>query len=169
MGHKKDYPIKRALRSLLIELSMKTKLFNKNIFSRYNYMFSPSQLIFFTKCLTECSMVPGCFTEVGCAYGWTTVFLKKFMDENLIEKNYYAIDTFRGFLPEHSRYEVEQRNKKSTIQNSFLVNKQKWFEYSLELSKVSGVTTIEADATKFNFDRIGPIAFALLDLDLYLP
>src|SRR5215475_5626627 len=132
-------------------------------------MFSPSQLRFFTECLTECGMVPGCFAEVGCAYGWTTVFLKKFMDENQIEKNYYAIDTFRGFLPEHSRYEVEQRNKESAIRNIFSLNKRKWFDYSLMISEVSGITVIESDATKFDFDRVGPIAFALLDLDLYLP
>jgi len=169
MGQNKDNAIKRTLRSFLIDLSMKTKLFDESIFSLYNYMFSPTQLIFFTKCLTECNKVPGCFAEVGCAYGWTTAFLKKFMDENQIEKNYYAIDTFGGFLPDHSRYEVEQRNKDPVIQNIFSLNKLQWFEHSLIISKITGIRPIQADATKFNFDTIGPIAFALLDLDLYLP
>src|SRR5215472_10273096 len=169
MAQKTDIAIKRLLRSLVIDLSMKTKLFDESIFSIYKYMFDPTQLIFFTKCLAECSMVSGCFAEIGCAYGWTTAFLKKFMDENQIEKNYYAIDTFKGFLPEHSRYEVERRNKDSAIQNVFSVNKRKWFEYSLMTSNVTGITVIETDATKFDFNRIGPIAFALLDLALYLP
>src|SRR5215469_1594696 len=109
MGGKKDNAIKRTLRSLLIDLSMKTRLLDESVFELYKYMFSPTQLIFLTKCLAECKMVPGCFVEVGCAYGWTTAFLKKFMDENQIEKNYYAIDTFKGFLPKHSRYEIEDR------------------------------------------------------------
>ena len=50
-----------------------------------------------------------------------------------------------------------------------MTNKQKWFDYSLEISGVRTVESIECDAAKFEFDRLGPIAFALLDVDLYLP
>jgi len=132
-------------------------------------MFSPSQLIFLTQCLTETRHVPGCCVEVGCAQGRTTAFLRKFMDENGIEKNYYALDTFSGFVPEHVDYEVARRSKDRDINQVFMTNKQKWFDYSLKISGVRTVESIECDAAKFDFDRLGPIAFALLDVDLYLP
>jgi hypothetical protein len=91
------------------------------------------------------------------------------MDENAIVKDYYAIDTFRGFVPEHVRHEVERRHKDRNVGTFFSVNKKKWFDYSLKVSGVDSVISVEDDATKFDFDRIAPISFALLDLDLYLP
>lgn len=160
---------KRNFRSFCIEASMRTGIFDRSIFSVYNYMFSPSQLIFLTQCLTETRHVPGCCVEVGCAQGRTTAFLRKFMDENGIEKNYYALDTFSGFVPEHVDYEVARRSKDRDINQVFMTNKQKWFDYSLKISGVRTVESIECDAAKFDFDRLGPIAFALLDVDLYLP
>jgi SAM-dependent methyltransferase len=160
---------KRTVRSLCIEASMKTGIFDRSIFSVYNYMFSPSQLIFLTQCLAETRHVPGCCVEVGCAQGRTTAFLRKFMDESGIEKDYYALDTFSGFVPEHVDYEVDRRRKDRDINQVFVTNKRKWFDHSLEISGVRAVNSIECDAAKFDFDRLGPIAFALLDVDLYLP
>jgi O-methyltransferase len=160
---------KRAVRGFCIEASMRTGIFDRSIFSVYNYMFSPSQLIFLTRCLTETQPVPGCCVEIGCAQGRTTAFLRKFMDESGIEKDYYALDTFSGFVPEHVDYEVDRRSKDRDIDQVFVTNKQKWFDHSLEISGVGGVASIECDAAKFDFDRLGPIAFALLDVDLYLP
>lgn len=160
---------KRAIRGLGIDMSMKTGIFDHSVFSLYKYMFSPSQLVFLTQCLAETRDVPGCCVEIGCAHGRTTVFLRKFMDENGIVKDYYAIDTFGGFVPEHVDFEVARRSKDRAIGQVFANNKRSWFDYSLKISDVDAVESIECDATKFDFDRIGPIAFALLDVDLYLP
>ena len=49
------------------------------------------------------------------------------------------------------------------------MNKKAWFDYSMKLAGVTGVTSIEGDVTEFNFDGISPISFCLLDVDLYLP
>ena len=164
----------RAARTLCAETLIATGIidgiFGRRVFSAYDYMFSPRQLIFFTQCLSEARHVPGCCVEVGCAYGQTTGFLRKFMDESGITKDYYAIDTFRGFVQGQVDYEVEQRSKnRHGITVSFVTNKKKWFDKSLKVAGINSVWSIECDATKFDFDRIGPIAFALLDVDLYLP
>lgn len=159
----------RAVRGFGTDLSMRTGLFDRSIFTLYRYMFSPNQLVFLTQCLTETRDVPGCCIEIGCAQGRTTTFLRKFMDENGITKDYYAIDTFGGFVPEHVDYEVSRRSKDRVISQIFTDNKRSWFDYALKISGVDSVQSIECDATKFDFDRIGPIAFALLDVDLYLP
>lgn len=159
----------RAIRGLTTELSMKTGLFDRSLFSLYRYMFSPNQLVFLTQCLAETRDVSGSCAEIGCAQGRTTAFLRKFMDENGIVKDYYAIDTFGGFVPEHVDYEAERRGKDRVISQIFTNNKRAWFDYALKISEVDSVRSVECDATKFDFDRIGPIAFALLDVDLYLP
>jgi O-methyltransferase len=164
-----ENPLKRAVRGFCIEASMRTGIFDRSLFSLYKYMFSPSQLVFLTRCLEETRDVPGACVEIGCAQGRTTVFLRRFMDESGIAKNYYALDTFGGFVPEHVDYEVTRRAKTRAIGDIFVTNKREWFDYSLKMSGVDGVTSIEGDAAKFDFDQIGPIAFALLDVDLYLP
>lgn len=161
--------VKRVIRTLCTEASIRTGIFSRRFLSVYDYMFSPGQLIFFTQGLVQTRHVPGCCIEVGCAYGQTTAFLRKFMDESGISKDYYALDTFSGFIPEHVDYEVNRRNKNRRIARSFVTNKKKWFDYSLRVSGINSVVSIECDAAKFDFDRIGPIAFALLDVDLYLP
>ncbi len=110
-----------------------------------------------------------CYVEIGCAQGRTTVFLHKFMQENDIAKDYYAIDTFGGFIPEHVDYEAERRGKDRVISQIFANNKRSWFDHALKMSGVDGVISVECDAATFDSDTIGPIAFALLDVDLYLP
>ena len=173
MGWNSTYVLKiaskRFVRTLFTEASIRTGIFSRRFLLLYDYMFSPTQLVFFTQCLSETRHVPGCCVEIGCAYGKTTVFLRKFMDESGIKKDYYALDTFSGFVPEHVDYEVGQRHKTPRIAASFATNKKSWFDYSLQISGIDSIISIECDAAKFDFDRIGPIAFALLDVDLYLP
>ena len=76
---------------------------------------------------------------------------------------------FSGFVAEHLDFEADQRNKDRAIDQWFVNNKREWYDYSLKTSDISAVQSIECDAAKFDFDRLGPIAFALLDVDLYLP
>jgi len=164
---------KQTVREICVEATMRTslvtKILGRNIWSVYDYMFSPAQLIFLTQGLMETRDVPGCCVEIGCAYGRTTAFLRKFMDESGILKRYYAIDTFKGFVPEHLDYEASHRNKNRAVDLWFVNNKKKWFDFSLAVSDVRSVESIQCDAAQFDFSGIGPIAFALLDVDLYLP
>ncbi len=158
------------IRRLVKDISLRTGVYTQTFFDVYPYMFTPQQLIFMCQCLKESAMISGCCLEAGCAYGATTVFLNKFMKDESIDKQYFAIDTFSGFPEEHSNFEIKQRNKRKKIKNSFSENKQSWFNYSLQRSGIGGnVHSIAGDVTKFDYSSLGPISFCLLDVDLYLP
>jgi O-methyltransferase len=160
----------RAVRTIIKDISLKAGR-NRQLFSLYPYMFSPAQLIFLADCVRSVSSVPGSFVEVGCAYGATTVFLNKYMNDNaqLVERNYYAIDTFRSFVAEHADYEIQNRGKSPSIKKRFKENKKAWFDKSMAVHGVKRVKSIECDATQFDLSGVAPIAFCLIDVDLYIP
>jgi len=39
----------------------------------------------------------------------------------------------------------------------------------LTLHDVKRLKSVQSDATRFDFSSVGPIAFALIDMDLYIP
>jgi O-methyltransferase len=132
-------------------------------------MNEPKQLVFLTEYVRAAGSVPGCFVEAGCAYGATTVFLNKFMNGEGIERDYYAIDTFSGFVDEHVEHETRNRSKPVSLKNHFTENTKAWFDRSMILHGVKRVKSVESDVTKFDFSAVAPIAFCLLDVDLYKP
>jgi O-methyltransferase len=159
----------RAIRTAFKDISLKTGT-NSRLFSQYPYMFSPAQLIYLVECIKSLSGVPGSFVEIGCAYGATTVFLNKFMDDNdeLAKRDYYAIDTFKSFIAEHADYEIIKRGKPASIRKRFHENKKAWFDKSMAVAGLKRVQAIECDATQFDLSSVAPIAFCLIDVDLYL-
>jgi len=138
-------------------------------FHRHVYNFTVPQLLFLCQCIEETREIEGAIIEVGCASGATTVFLNKYMDARGIEKKYYAIDTFRGFVAEDVRLECEQRGKTSELYAGFQVNKKKWFDGTMAQNKISRVVSIEADVNNYRLADLGAISFGLLDVDLYRP
>jgi O-methyltransferase len=160
------------IKTLVKHVSFNTPLY-RSLFNVYPFMFSPTQLILLTECVASVSAVPGSFVEAGCAYGATTVFLNKFMDEKNMKRDYYAIDTFSGFDKNHVDYEVRQRRKSRKIEYklrySFRDNKRSWFERTMLLHGIDRVISIDNDVSNFDFSTIAPIAFCLLDVDLYIP
>jgi O-methyltransferase len=161
--------IKTGLLSLYRDFALRTGITARTMFGVYDYMFDPQQLRFIMDCIQETSGVAGCCVEAGCAAGHTTVFLKKWMNAIRLEKAYFALDTFSGFVPNHAEYEVRFRGKPSNIRDLFTLNKKEWFDYSLKISGVSGVVSRRVDVAEFDFSSIAPISFCLLDVDLYLP
>jgi SAM-dependent methyltransferase len=161
--------LKSISKRLVRNLAMRTGLFEDDIFRRYPYMFTPRQLQFLTDCLLKIRDVRGCIVEAGCASGRTTVYLNRFMAEENLNRDYVAIDTFAGFLPEHSQFEISSRGKRPQIAAEFSDNSQTWFDHSMRLEGIVNVQSIAADVTKFDFHSLGEIAFALVDVDLYIP
>jgi O-methyltransferase len=137
--------------------------------ARYPYFFTPAQLAFLCECLDETLNLPGCVVEVGCARGFTTIFLNRHLEARGIQKTYYALDTFSGFTRRDVRHEVEARNKNASLGTHFTVNDQRWFDHSMQLAGYRNVHSIKCDAVEFDYSSLGPIAFALCDVDLYLP
>jgi hypothetical protein len=85
-------------------------------------------------------------------------------------KAYVCIDTFAGFTPEDVAAEYKSRGKATGIyDDSFVINDPKWLKASVKRFGYSNVSVYVADATTFDYQALGNIAFALVDLDLYRP
>jgi hypothetical protein len=161
-------PIAQMIRSSIKDLAMWTGVYNKTFFGVYPFCFEPKQLIVLTECVKAVANVPGCFVEGGCLYGATCVFLNKFADEEGINpRPYYAIDTFAGFPYDDAKYEVTKRGKSTALFEVFRENKKAWFDTTMKLHHVKRVKSVQSDITRFDFGAIAPIAFCLLDVDLY--
>lgn len=161
--------LSRKIQAVIKDVSLKTGVYNQLFFKVYPYMFEPKQLVFLTEAVKAVTDVPGCFVEAGCAFGATTVFLNKCMAGEGMSRDYYAIDTFSGFVDAHADHEIAKRGKPGSIRTQFAVNKKAWFDRSMLLHGAGHVRSVESDVTAFDFAAIAPIAFCLLDVDLYLP
>ena len=138
-------------------------------FPRFPYMFSAPELCFLCQCIEGTRHVEGAMAEIGCCSGWTTVFLNKYMDAQNIEKTYYAVDTFSGFIAEDVEIEVADRGKRPDLFNHFEANSKKWFDRTMQQNNIARVKSIEADVNAYDLKSLGPLSFVLLDVDLYRP
>jgi O-methyltransferase len=142
---------------------------NSAIFGRYPYMFTPIQIAKLIDLGREAAAVPGSYVEVGCAYGATTVLMMKLFEELGTKKQGFALDTFQGFVKDHSNYDIEKLGMDGSLVEHFTQNDPSWLKASLKLANIDCVDIVPGDATKFDFRRCGPISFALLDVDLFQP
>jgi O-methyltransferase len=156
--------VQKLTREILFHTPLK-----RYFFPKYLYNFTPPQLCFLCQCIEETKHVAGSLAEVGCANGLTTIFLNKYMTCQNIEKVYYTIDTFSGFVADDVRYEVTNRGKTEKLFKRFQVNKKKWFDGTMRSNDISRVRSFEADINKFDVAALGPLSFVLLDVDLYRP
>ena len=142
--------------------------FTKNFFNSYNYLIEPIQLAKYINEISNTSKLEGSIVEIGVFRGSTTAFALEHMKSEKINKKYFALDTFEGFTKSDINYEVLKRNKKKqALYNAFKINNEKLFNKNL--SNYKNLITIKCDCADFNFDKIGPIAVCLIDVDLYLP
>lgn len=146
--------------------------YGRLIAHRYTYSFSPRQLAFLIDCVDETASLGGCIVEVGCFLGHTSIWINKHMDFSGIEKPYIAIDTFDGFVPEQLAYEGVNRSKQKDLPAmsvAFRGHSKSMFDRQLQFNAITRVRSIRADAAAFDYAALGPISFALIDVDLYLP
>lgn len=166
--------MKRALKLWLKRLQFHTPL-RRRMVHRYDYFFWPAELAFLCEAMEQSVKDGGAVLEVGCAQGATTVFLNNHLTwaqryHGLRQEvDYACLDTFSGFLPEHASYEQKHRGKASVAYDAYQFNSPEWFEYMLAINDVTRVQVHQGDAARFDYGRLGPIAFCLLDVDLYLP
>jgi SAM-dependent methyltransferase len=156
-------PLKYAIKAVLFETPLA-----RFIGPRYTFNFEPAQLAFLCECLTATAAVPGCVVEAGCFAGQTTVFLNAHMSAEGMEKPYHALDTFGGFVKSQAEHEVSARVKSDPFQG-FAMNSQRWFDRTMQVNGIRRVQSTKADVAEFDFAKLAPIAFCLLDVDLYLP
>jgi hypothetical protein len=143
--------------------------YSRQPFVCYPYMYLPSHLVALNNLLLSVR-VPGAAIEVGCNQGWTTCWLVEALREAGIQRPYHCLDTFTGFLAEDVAVELNNRGKAAgAFAGYFLLNDQRWLDASLRRFGYDNVKTHKADASAFDYRAIGPIAFALVDVDIYRP
>lgn len=144
--------------------------FRRTFFPRFQYNFSAPQLCFLCQCIEDTRSVEGAIAEIGCADGHTTLFLNKYMDAQDIQKTYYALDTFSGFVAKDLEFEVERGKTTSTPTcTAWEANDKRWFDATMYNGKISRVRSIEADVNEHDLTTLGPLSFVLLDVDFYRP
>jgi O-methyltransferase len=136
------------------------------VYDRMPCMFNANQLHFFVQQIDATRDVPGRILEVGCAYGATTVFLKRHMDSEGIAKPYTCVDTFKGFTATDVAYERAVRGKRHEY-DDFRANSKRRFERTLRMNHISGVVVEQCDILDLDLSALAPLAFCLLDVDLY--
>lgn len=137
--------------------------------ARYPYLHTPAQLAYLCACLDLTREVPGSVVEAGAFQGNTTLFLNRHMTTEGIEKPYWALDTFSGFLDDDLDGEVARGQDRGHYRGMFAGNDQRWFDYVIRRAGVSRVRSVATDVGAFDFTRTAPIAFCLVDVVLYQP
>jgi O-methyltransferase len=140
-----------------------------HLYHRYDYDFPPGQLAALIGFLDEGLVTPGSVLEVGCGYGHTTVLMSMHLHSRGERRRHICVDTFSGFTREDASFEAEHRGKSADYAKLWADVTMKTFQRNLENNGVVDVEAIVADVNDFDFARVGPIAFALLDVDLYRP
>jgi O-methyltransferase len=126
-----------------------------------------AQLNFITSTL-ESIKSDGAVLEIGVGGGSTSVVINTFMKDKSIKRHFYAIDTFFGFTGEDVAYEKNSRQKTDDYLG-YRSNSKKWYEKTLIAHGINDARVIQSDAKKLDYSAIGPLAFCLLDVDLYKP
>jgi O-methyltransferase len=161
---------KRPLRDRIRKIILHQAPIIREIFGfrHYEFMFSPSQLGFLCHQITNTAGVPGSILEVGAAFGATTVFLNRHIDDLGLDVDYYAIDTFNGFPDDDIRVE-HARGRLYSYDIAFRANSKAWFDRTMRRNGIKRVTSLRTDATTFDYRKIAPFRLVLIDVDLYRP
>jgi O-methyltransferase len=125
------------------------------------------QLQFITQTLVSIEK-EGAVVEIGVGGGATSIMINQFMAQNKINREFHAIDTFFGFTKEDIQYEKKNRGKEDNYLY-YRSNKKEWYEKCLKANGINNAKVYKEDAKKFDYSIIGPLAFCLFDVDLFLP
>lgn len=133
----------------------------------YRYMFTPPQLALLGRLLEAAPA--GTALEIGCANGDTTVWLNLWMSAAGLERRYVTVDTFTGFRHGDIAVEAERGRDPRRYRNSFRGPTREKFEHAMTVNAIERVEVVAADSTRLDYAQFAPIAFALVDVDLYQP
>jgi O-methyltransferase len=142
--------------------------FQRALFHRYDYMFTPGQLMFLCECLRETQSLDGPVLEIGCAGGSTTVFLCRYLDELASSRRYLCLDTFTGFTADDIAVE-RSRGKTAPYEAIFKAYSPEYFARTLRNNAISRPEVVQVDINEFDFSTVENVSFCLIDVDLYRP
>jgi O-methyltransferase len=126
-----------------------------------------AQLNFIT-CALESVKADGAVLEIGVGGVATSVVINTFMLEKSIKRPFYAIDTFAGFTQEDANFERDKRGK-GYAYLGYQTNSKDWYAKTLITHGIDNAHVIQSDAKQLDYSEFAPLAFCLLDVDLYKP
>ena len=108
--------------------------------------------------------VDGAVLEIGVGGGGTSIVINKFMDEESINRPFYAIDTFYGFTQEDVDFERKERGKTDRYLG-YRSNSKDWCTKTLIAHGIRNAHVIQADAKQLDYTKFAPVTFCFLDID----
>lgn len=138
----------------------------------YEYNLHPGELALLVDAIDRTRDLGGVILEVGVARGLTTIFLREHMRCSGDTRRYICVDTFNGFTPADVAFEREERHREGPeygirgALGAFSYNDVRVFRRNLNGYQVD---ILKKDCGSLTLGEIGPVAVALLDVDLYKP
>jgi len=138
------------------------------LLASYRYAFDPAQLWAISETAGQASAMSGAFAEIGVFTGETTLYLHQHLASLGRQVPYYCVDTFSGFTTRDIQTE-RNRGKVDDYHRWFRSSSRVLFERMVAHNRLPDVHVIQADASTFDYGRLPPLAFALVDVDLLRP
>ena len=139
------------------------------VLPKHRFGVDPIQLAALVNLIDATRESGGAVCEIGIGMGHTSVFLLEHMRSTANPAKVVLVDTFEGFTESSISYEVTHRGKVRSDIDLFKYGSRDIFERRLRRLGYDGFKIIVGDCQKVNWESIGPIAVALIDVDFYLP
>ncbi len=135
----------------------------------YRYNIEPIQLAYLIMEIERFKNVQGNIVEIGVARGLTTRFLAQHIKNQKLDQSLklYAVDTFESFTEADLAFEVGNRGKSLEALDAFKYND--YDVWKNNFTEFKFVVPVQSDCSIVDYDKLGPIKVAFLDVDLYLP
>jgi predicted O-methyltransferase YrrM len=135
----------------------------------YRYNIEPIQLAYLIIEIERLKNVQGNIVEIGVARGLTTRFLAQHIKNQKMDQSLklYAVDTFESFTEADLAFEVSNRGKSLEALDAFKYND--YDVWKKNFTEFQFVVPVQSDCSTVDYDKLGPIKVAFLDVDLYLP
>ncbi|MEO1052793.1 MAG: TylF/MycF/NovP-related O-methyltransferase [Bacteroidota bacterium] len=150
------------------------KLFFKNAFASLIYKHKPiglsaGKLYLYLDALKKTNKLTAAVIEIGCNVCGTTALGKEMLRKLKSQREYYAVDTFSGFVQEQFDFD-RQFNTRVGKEKAFSANSVNLARKVLRLHKAADTKLIQADIVQLDKEKLPEkISMALLDVDLYQP
>lgn len=135
----------------------------------YRYNIEPIQLAYLIIEIERLKNVHGNIVEIGVARGLTTRFLAQHIKNQNLDQSLklYAVDTFESFTEADLAFEVSNRGKSLDALDAFKYND--YDVWKSNFTEFKFVVPVQSDCSIVDYNKLGPIKVAFLDVDLYLP
>lgn len=147
----------------------RTPVIDRIMAPRYPYKINPGQLHAMIGFIEATKGTNAAVAEIGVAQGDTSTFLLEHLKTTADSRTLLLFDTFAGFTEESVSHEVNKRGKAVFEYDKFQYGDEARFQRNIKNAGYDNFRTVKGDASKFDWDGLGPVGAVLLDIDLYQP